>query len=142
LENDRTGIGWRMNYLLDTHVIIWMLCDTKKLSRKVIAILQDGENKIFISAVSLWEISIKFKIGKLEFQGITPDGFLKSILKQDVEIISLDAEMAATYYQLESLHKDPFDLMLAWQAMNYEIPLISKDTCFNEFKIKGLELIW
>lgn len=131
-----------MNYLLDTHVIIWMLCDTKKLSNKVISILQDGNNKIYISAVSLWEISIKFKIGKIEIQGMTLDGFLKVILKQDAEIIPLDAEIAATYYKLDVLHKDPFDLMLAWQAINYEIQLITKDKSFTEFKKNGLEIIW
>jgi len=131
-----------MSYLLDTHAIIWMLCDTNKLSDKVISILQDGENKIFISAISIWEISIKFKIGKMEIQGMTPDAFLKTILKQDVTVLPLDAEMAATYYQLQSTHKDPFDLMLAWQAINYEISLISKDACFNQFKNKGLVLVW
>jgi PIN domain nuclease of toxin-antitoxin system len=131
-----------MSYLLDTHVIIWMLCDTNKLSEKVISILQDGENKIFISAISIWEISIKFKIGKIEIQGMQPDEFLKVVLKQDISTLPLDSEIASTYYKLESTHKDPFDLMLAWQAINYEIPLISKDSCFNQFKKKGLELVW
>lgn len=131
-----------MSYLIDTHVLIWMICDTNKLSETVFSILQNGENKIYISAISLWEISIKFKIGKMEIQGMQPDEFLKTILKQDIAVLSLEAEMAATYYQLESTHKDPFDLMLAWQAINYEIPLISKDSCFNQFKKKGLELVW
>lgn len=131
-----------MNYLLDTHVIIWMLCDTQKLSSKVIQILRDSNNKIYVSAVSLWEISIKFKIGKLEIQGMTPERFLNTILKQDIELISLEPKLATTYYKLESLHKDPFDLMLAWQALNYEIPLITKDYCFNEFEENGLDIIW
>ena len=131
-----------MNYLLDTHAIIWMICDTNKLSDKVITVLQNAENKIYISAVSLWEISIKFKIGKMEIQGMLPDEFLKTILKQDILILSLDAEVASTYYQLQSIHKDPFDLMLAWQAINYDIPLISKDVCFKEFKKSGLNVIW
>jgi PIN domain nuclease of toxin-antitoxin system len=131
-----------MSYLIDTHVLIWMICDTGKLSETVFSILQNGDNKIYVSAVSLWEISIKFKLGKMEIQGITPDAFLKTILKQDITILPLDAEIATTYYKLESTHKDPFDLMLAWQAMNYEVPLISKDACFKEFKIKGLELVW
>lgn len=131
-----------MSYLIDTHVLIWMICDTGKLSETVFSILQNGENKIYVSAVSLWEISIKFKIGKMEIQGMQPDEFLKIVLKQDISILPLDAEMASTYYKLESTHKDPFDLMLAWQAINYEIPLISKDACFKEFKKKGLELVW
>lgn len=131
-----------MTYLLDTHTIIWMLCDTKKLSEKVISILQDGENKLYVSSISLWEISIKFKIGKMEIQGIMPDEFLKVMLKQDISILPLDAEMASTYYKLDNKHKDPFDLMLAWQAINYEIPLMSKDKCFKEFKVNGLELVW
>ena len=131
-----------MSYLIDTHVLIWMLTDTRKLSESVFSILQNAENRVYVSAVSLWEISIKLKIGKLEIQGIKPDDFLKTILKQDIHLLPLDAEIAASYHQLKSVHKDPFDLMLAWQAINYKLPLISKDDCFREFKKKGLDLIW
>ncbi len=131
-----------MNYLLDTHVLIWMICNTEKLSETAFSILQNGDNTLYVSAISLWEISIKFKIGKMEIQGMQPDEFLKAILKQDIQTLPLDADLAATYYQLKSTHKDPFDLMLAWQAINYELPLISKDDCFKEFKKKGLELVW
>lgn len=61
-----------MKYLLDTHVILWVAYNDQKISRKVADILLSRKNNIFISAVSFWEISIKFSSGKLNLNHHTP----------------------------------------------------------------------
>jgi PIN domain nuclease of toxin-antitoxin system len=55
-------------YLLDTHTLIWSIVDKNKLSEQVLKIVQDGNNQLFISAISFWEIAIKHGKGKLDFQ--------------------------------------------------------------------------
>jgi PIN domain nuclease of toxin-antitoxin system len=57
-----------MKYLLDTHTLIWAIVDKDKLSDKVLEILQDNENRLFVSAASFWEISIKHGKGKLNIE--------------------------------------------------------------------------
>ena len=56
-----------MNYLLDTHILIWSLLDSEKLSKTILDIISNQENKIFVSTVSLWEISIKYKFDQMIF---------------------------------------------------------------------------
>ena len=62
-----------MKYLLDTHIFIWSLVNTSKLSKQIKLILSDTNNKIFVSAVTFWEISIKYQLGNLELKNFRPD---------------------------------------------------------------------
>lgn len=66
-----------MKILLDTHYLLWSFIDTSKISRSVYNKLLADENEIFYSQASLWEISIKFNIGKLSLNGIKPEEFYK-----------------------------------------------------------------
>lgn len=59
-----------MKYLLDTHVILWIIGSSNLLSKKVKATIENSENKIYVSSVSLWEISLKFRLGKLSLSGM------------------------------------------------------------------------
>ncbi len=61
-----------MKYLIDTHVLLWSLFDTSKLSKKVYGILLDIENEIYVSNITFWEISLKYGIGKLSLKNILP----------------------------------------------------------------------
>ncbi len=62
-----------MRYLLDTHVFIWSVLNTKKISPKGLEILEDSNNQIFVSAVSFWEISLKYSVDKLNLSSLKPD---------------------------------------------------------------------
>ena len=62
-----------MKGLMDTHCFIWTLLDTKKLSKRAISFIENTENEIFVSAITFWEISLKFSLGKVEINGLVPE---------------------------------------------------------------------
>lgn len=132
-----------MNYLLDTHTFLWDLFDHRQLPPKVKEIIRDPNNKIFVSVISFWEISLKYSLGKIELKHILPEVFPKKAADAGLDLISLNPETVSTYYQLpKTSHRDPFDRMLIWQAIRQKYTLISKDTQFMGYQRHGLKLIW
>jgi PIN domain nuclease of toxin-antitoxin system len=132
-----------MRYLLDTHTFLWTIAGTGNLSEKARAIVEDETNEIIVSAVSLWEITVKIRINKLDLGKIKPEKLLDLIRKMDFSTIELSAAEAVSYYKLnESTHNDPFDRMLIWQAITRNLIIISKDCDFDKFKPFGLKLAW
>ncbi len=123
-----------MSYLLDTHSLIWSVLKPSKLSPKVKAILQDREQEVLVSVVSFWEISLKYALGKLLLEGLAPEDFVSAITNIGFRIIELDAQVTSTFYQLSAVyHRDPFDRMLIWQAMQSDYTLISKDELVQKY---------
>ena len=126
-----------MDYLLDTHVVIWAISDVKKLSLRSKNILQDKSNKCFESIISLWEIGIKYSLGRLELSAELSEIF--SIIKQsDLEILPVSPDHFLTVSKLEFHHNDPFDRLLIGQAISEKLIILSKD---KEFKKYGIS-IW
>lgn len=132
-----------MNYLLDTHALLWNLISTKKLSKQVKKIISNPQSSIFISTVSLWEISLKYRIGKLELEGKNPGEIPGAIKSSGFSILNLDEDTAATFYKFPvSKNQDPFDLMLAWQAISGDFVLLTRDPGFNSYSKYGLKTVW
>ena len=132
-----------MNYLLDTHAIIWVLSDRYKLSKRVLDIIENEDNLIYASSISFWEISLKFSIGKLKINGILPNELPELIIEQGFDTIPLTPEESSSSYKLPiNYHKDPFDRMLIWQAINRNLVLITKDDNLRQYHIDGLKSIW
>lgn len=130
-------------YLLDTHTMLWFLMEPDKLSEKAGEILMNKEQVIFVSAISFWEISLKFSIGKLNLWQIQPDELPHFVEKSGIEIIPLDYEIASSFHQLPRLaHKDPFDRMLVWQAIKSNLSLLSKDKSMKIYTEHGLKVVW
>jgi PIN domain nuclease of toxin-antitoxin system len=130
-----------MKYLLDTHVLVWSLMDTAKLSDKVKEILVK-ENLLYVSSVSLWEISLKFNLGKLELDGLSPEELFAIAENWGFKFISFSNKEAISFHRLERLHKDPFDRMIIWQSISNGMTLLSKDDRMVEYEKFGLQLIW
>lgn len=133
-----------MKYLIDTHVFIWALMDTKKLSQKVREILEDENNEVYVSPVSFWEMAIKVQNGKLQFNGINAlqmphiaEQFDFTVLPPD----SYDYISVCTVPQKEN-HHDPFDRMLIHQAIRNNLVLLSADEKFRQYEQQGLQLLW
>jgi len=117
-----------MKILLDTHYLIWSLTETKKINKKIRSIILDDKNDIFISIISLWEISLKYSIGKLEFQRVKIDDILPAIKKSGFNILKFEEEQAISFYKLPKIkNKDPFDRMIIWQSLKNEMNLLTKD---------------
>jgi PIN domain nuclease of toxin-antitoxin system len=132
-----------MKYILDTHVFLWSIANTKELSKDVIKVIKNPDNEIYISSVTLWEIAIKTRIGKLDIEGTSIDEIPSIIEKLEYSQISMTSEDALAYINLkETTHKDPFDRMLIWQCMSRNMIMISKDTEFQKFVPFGLKLFW
>jgi len=103
-------------YLIDTHIFLWWLFDNCKLKKKSREIIQDKKNDIFVSTASAWEISTKYRIGKLLEVKELIDNY-KEVLESagfiELKITNIHAIRAGL---LEIAHRDPFDRMLMAQA--------------------------
>jgi PIN domain nuclease of toxin-antitoxin system len=132
-----------MKYLLDTHSFLWVLFDDEKLSEKVKEIVREPENEIYTSVITYWEISLKYSIGKLELEGISPDELPIKAKEIGIETLEVSEEETASFYKLPKIkHKDPFDRLIIWQAIKRNIVLISKDEEMDNYKKFGLNLLW
>lgn len=132
-----------MSYLVDTHVFLWAMFSPKKISKKVKEILLNPEQTKLVSAVTFWEISLKYQLGKIDLTGIFPDELPKVAKEAGFEILHLDCDSAASFYELPKLqNKDPFDRMLAWQAICQDCHLLTKDSGFTDYGNCGLKTVW
>ncbi|WP_344975662.1 type II toxin-antitoxin system VapC family toxin [Compostibacter hankyongensis] len=131
-----------MTLLLDTHYLIWALTDTKKLSGKIKPLLTDPENRVLVSVVSLWEVSLKSALGKLNIQGFSPEDLPLLCQQIGFDILPLSVTESSTYHQLEaSYHKDPFDRMLIWQALSNGYIFVTADKQVRKYCSAGLKLL-
>jgi len=127
-----------MNYLLDTHILLWWLDQSPRLENSWVSLMEDASNTIYVSSVSFWEISIKNRIGKLPLP-FDPEKDLEKIVNQchfEVLPISPGHALIAGNWKME--HRDPFDRMLAAQSKIEKMPLISNDL---ELKAFGVQIV-
>ncbi len=131
-----------MKYLIDTHIFLWSLFSPQKIFKVARQILMESENRIFVSTITFWEISLKYSLKKLKLEGITPNELPESAMTMNYEILSLKAEDAASFYRLPRIsHKDPFDRMIIWQAIREKMVLISKDSKMSAYEKYGLNIL-
>jgi len=133
-----------MTWLLDTHTFIWSILASDQLGREVKKILSARQNAISISTISFWEISLKVRMNKFNFEGLDIKKLPEIAGRLGYDIITLAPEEAATFCDLPKKddHKDPFDRMLIWQAIQRNMILMSKDFSFALYKEDGLKLVW
>lgn len=132
-----------MNLLLDTHTFLWTVLEPSRLPANALTAVQDQGNPIFVSSVSLWEISIKSRLGKIDLISLTTNDLIPSALKMGFSMIGLSPDEAVSQGDLtENTHFDPFDRMLIWQAISRKFTLVSGDKEFRKFANDGLKLLW
>ncbi len=132
-----------MNLLLDTHILLWALFEPEKLPKKLKTSVLNPESTIFISIISFWEISLKFALGKIDLKGTLPDALPEIARNDGFEILDLDIDTVSSFYKLPKLrNKDPFDRMLAWQAICKNHTLLTKDPDFTGYRNFGLKIVW
>ena len=130
-------------YLIDTHIFLWLIFDPDKIAQKKLAILKNPKNKIYIASITFWEISLKYNLGKLELQGLTPDKLPKLAEEMRLDVLEIDQDVMASFYQLSQVegHKDPFDRIIIWKCIQDNITLISQDRKFPAYEKLGLNFI-
>ena len=128
-----------MRYLLDTHIFLWWNLGNPQLSERVVGIIADGNNEIFLSAVSAWEITIKVAKNKLTIPE-EPVRFVPSRMQlHGFQPLPIQIHHATRVYDLPMHHTDPFDRLLIAQSQIESMPLISVDADIRRYE---LEVIW
>lgn len=123
-----------MNLLLDTHILIWTLENNPVLSDNIRREIINGENMIFVSTASVWEISIKMSMGKLQ----VPDNLLEELDSHRFTLLNINFEHAQLAGKLPLIHKDPFDRMLIAQTILEKLTLVSNDQLIAQYDVKLL----
>ncbi len=122
--------------LLDTHIFLWWLFDDHRLPAGIRKIIEEPENPVLVSSVSVWEITTKFRIGKLPKASLVAKNVPACIDNagfQPLPVYPNHAQLAGAW---TSPHRDPFDRMLAAQAKLEKIPLATVDKALQNFPIK------
>jgi PIN domain nuclease of toxin-antitoxin system len=115
-----------MNYLIDTHILLWYMVGDKRIDHKIQTKIEDEKNTIFLSNASLWEITIKLSIGKLKLKGTLAE--LKQYLDdKSFKILEFDFEDLETLKNLPFHHQDPFDRLIVAQAKTKNLEIITDD---------------
>ena len=127
-----------MNLLIDTHAVIWFITEDDQLPVKVKKLIENPENICFVSIASLWEIGIKYALGKLDLNADLEKIF-ELINQSGLTILPITTTHILASTKLDFHHRDPFDRLIIAQAQSEELPLISKDKQFKSYNIK---LIW
>src|SRR5436190_18733987 len=105
-----------MRILLDTHILLWVLADRRRLDSSILATIESNENDVLFSAASIWEIAIKSALGRAEF-GAHPNQIAAAALATGFIELPVRASTASLVAGLPQLHRDPFDRLLIAQAI-------------------------
>jgi len=132
-----------MNLLLDTHGFLWSLFTPDKLSKAAAHEIKSPNNDVAVSVVTFWEISLKYALGKLELTGVKPEELPDFATQMNLEILPITAAEASSFHKLPRFsHKDPFDRIIIWQAIQRKMILVSKDRDFKAYNKFGLRTFW
>lgn len=124
-----------MRQLIDTHVLLWFLLDSRQLSETAAKLVESQTAVNYISIVSLWEIAIKVSIGKLELKKSFKD-LQKLIDENGFQILPITFQDTIIISSLPFHHTDPFDRILIAQSVSNQLTLITKDKAFKAYTIK------
>jgi|SRR5271166_5979306 len=128
-----------MKYLLDTMVWLWSVGPTEIISKAGLQILTNGEEEIYLSAASVWEVAIKVRIGKFNLPE-QPSVYVPSRLAaQNIRSLPITQNHALKVYELSLHHRDPFDRLLIAQAIIEEMTILTADRAFAKYPV---DVVW
>ncbi|MBI1286427.1 MAG: PIN domain-containing protein [Flavobacteriales bacterium] len=127
-----------MRLLLDTHTVIWFITNSTELPKGIKKLIENPLNECLLSHASLWEMAIKFSLGKLELRSELKEIF-EIIKKSGIEILPINEQHLIKISELPFHHRDPFDRLIIAQALTEGILILSKD---SQFKKYDAELRW
>lgn len=124
-----------MRVLLDTHALYWYIEGDSQLSTTAHTLIRDASNEVLISPASYWEIAIKISLGKWQLNRPYEDFIDIGLNRYGFLILPILPAHTARLIGMPFHHKDPFDRLLAAQALAEEIPLVSADTAFDDYGV-------
>lgn len=127
-----------MRMLLDTHTFLWFINGDDKLTEASRLLIQNIDNEVFISVVTLWEIAIKISLGKLsllqDFSVLIP----RELNSNEFLQLPIKLKHLIQLGSLPFYHRDPFDRLLIAQSLSEQIPIISRDVIFDDYKVQRI----
>jgi PIN domain nuclease of toxin-antitoxin system len=127
-----------MRYLLDTHTLLWWVTAPEVLPQSLRDFLDDPSNELLLSVAVPWELAIKTNTGKLDAHQILCD-IESGQLKMELEVLRAEISHVIRAGLLPLHHRDPFDRLLAAQALDLRVPIVSRDRVFDLY---GVKRIW
>ena len=127
-----------MKLLLDTHIFLWYISGDSHLPKSLKDTIQDSENAVYLSVVSLWESIVKYRLGKLPLP-LSPEKYLPlQRERHGISSLSLDEASIVHLSALPSFHRDPFDRMLICQAIEHDMTIVTMDAAITQYPVKIL----
>jgi PIN domain nuclease of toxin-antitoxin system len=127
-----------VNLLLDTCTFLWILGDDPALSRTARDAFRDPANEVFLSAVSVWEILIKHRLGRLPLPDPVGAFIQEQRERHEIAALVLDEEAVLQLPRLPDHHRDPFDRMLVCQSIAHGFALLTPDQAIRQYPVRTL----
>lgn len=129
-----------MTYLLDTHALLWALTSPERLGSHARGVVANRASTLTVSAASAWEIATKHRVGKLSQADALIGGYSRHLDRLGVRRLPITEDHSLLSGSLDWGHRDPFDRMLAAQAMIESLTLVTDDAVFG--KLPGVRTLW
>ena len=127
-----------MRYLLDPHSFLWFITGDSRLSQTARVLIENRTHSIFVSVACLWEIAIKSSLGKLTltqpYEILIPD----QLSRNEIALLPITVNHLSCLSLLPYHHRDPFDRLIIAQSQMEALPVITRDTLFDQYDITVL----
>jgi PIN domain nuclease of toxin-antitoxin system len=127
-----------MRYLLDTHAFLWWVTKPEVLTQSLRDFLDEPSNELLLSVAIPWELAIKTNAGKLDARQLLRE-IENGQLEPDLQVLPAEVSHVIRAGLLPLHHRDPFDRLLAAQALELGFPIVSRDRIFDLY---GVQRIW
>ncbi|WP_066378839.1 MULTISPECIES: type II toxin-antitoxin system VapC family toxin [unclassified Anabaena] len=128
-----------MRLMLDTHTFLWFIEGSLNLSETAKNLIEDQQNQRFLSIASLWEMSIKVSIGKLQLDMTFTELVKQQVYGNAIELLEIRPEHLDELAKLPFCHRDPFDRLIISQSLVESIPIVTKDSVFESYPV---QILW
>jgi len=128
-----------MRLLLDTHVFLWFIEGSVRLSKSAKDHIEDQSHDLYLSIASLWEMAVKISLGKLDVPQPFAEFMQSHLAMSSIGLFEISPQHTYAVADLPFHHRDPFDRLLAAQCLNEGLTLISSDGMFEEY---GVKRVW
>ena len=125
-----------MKLLLDTHTFVWFLANDAHLSKRAQRRIESPKNDKFLSIASVWEMAIKISLGKLRLSDPLDDLLDKGARDNSIAMLAIATRHAVAVSSLPLHHGDPFDRLLAAQAIHEGMAIVTRDPAFDAYAVK------
>ena len=122
-----------MRLLLDTHIFLWLITGDSRVTEAMKADILNPANEVYLSVVSIWEITVKYQLGRLPLPE-PPQSYLPvQRQRHQIASLSLDEASISQLVKLPSIHRDPFDRMLVCQALEHDLTIVTVDATLQSY---------